>query len=143
MQDFDLLQPGGWPRPRGYSNGIAASGRLVVLSGMIGWDENEHFPSSLFIDQARQALHNIVVLLKEADAGPQHLVRLTWYIVDLAEYRSSRQALGQAYRDIIGAHYPTMTAVQVAGLVEPEARLEIEATAVLPLADPERQASQG
>jgi enamine deaminase RidA (YjgF/YER057c/UK114 family) len=126
------LQPPGWPRPRGYSNGIVAEGRMVFLAGIVGWNEREEFEASDFVGQARQALRNIVTLLAEAGAQPEHLVRLTWYVGDAAEYRRSLRDLGAAYREVMGRSFPPMTAVQVAGFVEPGARLEIEATAVLP-----------
>ncbi len=127
-----ILQPPNWPRPKGYSNGIAARGQLVFVSGMIGWDERGQLVGEDFVSQARQALKNIVAVLKEANARPEHIVRMTWYVADRAEYVASQQELGVAYREIIGAHYPAMTAVEVAALVEPGARVEIEATAVIP-----------
>ncbi|MCD2518532.1 RidA family protein [Massilia sp. G4R7] len=130
---MDILQPPGWPRPKGYSNGVAASGRQIFVSGMIGWDAEGRFASDDFVAQARQALENIVAVLREAGAGPQHIVRMTWYVVDRREYLDAGAALGAAYRDVIGRHYPAMSAVQVAGLMEARARVEIEVTAVLPL----------
>lgn len=125
------LLPKGWPRPSGYANGMAAKGRIVVTGGIVGWDASGRFADG-FVAQARQTFANILLILAEAGAGPEHLVRLTWYVVDLDEYRASLRDLGRAYRDTIGAHYPAMAVVQVAGLVEPQARLEIEATAVIP-----------
>jgi enamine deaminase RidA (YjgF/YER057c/UK114 family) len=125
------LQPNGWPRPSGYSNGMTAKGRIVVTGGIVGWDVNGHFPIG-FVAQARQVLVNILTILAEAGAGPEHLVRLTWYVVDLDEYRANLGALGTVYRDTIGRYYPAMAVVQVSGLVEREAKLEIEATAVVP-----------
>lgn len=129
-----ILQPPGWSRPRGYANGVAASGTLVCVSGMIGWDGQGHFHCDDFAGQTRQALANIVAVLAEAGARPEHIVRMTWYVLDKREYVDAWPAIGVAYRDIIGAHYPAMTAVQVAGLVEERARLEIEVTAVVPVA---------
>jgi enamine deaminase RidA (YjgF/YER057c/UK114 family) len=126
-----VLQPKGWPRPSGYANGISATGRLVVTGGMVGWDPAGKFPSS-FAGQVRQTLANILEVLAEAGAGPQHLVRLTWYVTDLAEYRASLKELGRAYRETIGAHYPAMAVVEVKGLLEPQAKVEIEGTAMLP-----------
>ena len=127
-----ILQPSHWPRPKGYSNGIAAKGRLVFVSGMIGWDAQQHLVAKDLVEQARQALKNIVEVLAEAGAKPEHIVRMTWYIVDRNEYLAGSKALGAAYREIIGPHYPTMTAVQVAALIEEHARVEIEVTAVVP-----------
>ena len=129
---MEILQPPGWARPRGYSNGVAASGRMVCVSGMIGWDGQGVFHTDDFAGQARQALENIVAVLAEADARPEHIVRMTWYVIDRKEYVAAYKAVGQAYRDVIGAHYPAMTAVQVAGLVEDRARVEIEVTAIVP-----------
>ncbi|GAB3385774.1 RidA family protein [Massilia agri] len=129
---MEILQPPGWPRPKGYSNGIAASGRQVFVSGMIGWDAEGRFQTDDFVGQARQALANIVAVLREAGAGPEHIVRMTWYVLDRREYLEAGAALGAAYRDVIGRHYPTMSAVQVAGLMEERARVEIEVTAVVP-----------
>jgi enamine deaminase RidA (YjgF/YER057c/UK114 family) len=128
---LQILQPSGWPMPRGYANGIAADGRLVVTGGVIGWDVQGHLPAE-FIAQVRQALSNISAILAEGGAGPEHLVRLTWYVVDMDEYLASLKALGQIYREIFGAHYPAMALVQVVRLVEKAAKVEIEATAVVP-----------
>ena len=129
---MQILQPPNWARPKGYSNGILTEGRLIFLAGMIGWDEQNHFQSLDFVGQCRQALVNIVALLKEAGAKPEHIVRMTWYIIDKQEYLGAAQQLGVMYREIIGKHYPAMTAVQVQALMENQARLEIEVTAVLP-----------
>ncbi len=132
--DDDLpraLQPKSWPRPSGYANGMTAKGRVVVTGGVVGWDVMGKFPPD-FIGQARQTFSNILAILAEGGAGPEHLVRLTWYITDLDEYRASLRELGRAYRATIGAHYPAMAVVQVAGLVEAAAKIEIEATAVVP-----------
>jgi enamine deaminase RidA (YjgF/YER057c/UK114 family) len=129
---MDILQPPGWARPRGYANGVAASGRMVCVSGMIGWDGQGVFHTDDFAGQVRQALLNIVAVLAEADARPEHIVRMTWYVLDKHEYVTAYPEIGVAYREVIGAHYPAMTAVQVAGLVEPRARVEIEVTAMVP-----------
>ena len=129
---MEILQPPHWAKPRGYSNGVAASGRTVCVSGMIGWDGQGVFHTDDFAGQARQALENIVAVLAEANARPEHIVRMTWYVIDRKEYVAAYKAVGQAYRDVIGAHYPAMTAVQVAGLVEDRARVEIEVTAIVP-----------
>ena len=132
--DDDLpkaLTPSAWPRPVGYANGMTAKGRVIVTAGLVGWDVMGNFPDG-FVAQARQLFTNMLAILAEGGAGPEHLVRLTWYVVDLDEYRAVQKQLGRAYREIIGAHYPAMAVVQVAGLVENAARLEIEATAVVP-----------
>ena len=132
--DDDLpkaLVPSAWPRPIGYANGMTAKGRVIVTAGLVGWDVMGNFPNG-FAAQARQLFTNMLAILAEGGAGPEHLVRLTWYVVDLGEYRASQKELGRAYREIIGAYYPAMAVVQVAGLVEKAARLEIEATAVVP-----------
>ncbi|NIA56035.1 RidA family protein [Massilia sp. TW-1] len=129
---MEILQPPGWPRPRGYANGVAARGRLVFVSGMIGWNGHGEFESDDFAGQARQALLNVVAVLHEAGARPEHIVRMTWYVVDKREYLAASAAVGAAYREIIGAHYPAMTAVEVRALIEDRARVEIEATAVVP-----------
>jgi enamine deaminase RidA (YjgF/YER057c/UK114 family) len=129
---IEILQPPGWPRPRGYSNGIAARGRQVFVSGMIGWNAQGQFESDDFAAQARQALRNVVEVLREANARPEHIVRMTWYVIDRREYLAAAKALGAAYRELIGEHYPAMTAVEVRGLIEDRARVEIEVTAVVP-----------
>ena len=129
---MEILQPPGWPRPRGYANGVAARGRLVFVSGMIGWNDTGEFESDAFAGQDRQALLNVVAVLREAGARPEHIVRMTWYVVDKREYLAASAALGAAYREIIGTHYPAMTAVEVRALIEDRARVEIEATAVVP-----------
>ena len=125
------LQPTGWPTPKGYANGMTAEGRLVVTGGVIGWDVHGRLPPD-FVAQVRQTLRNIAAILDEGGAKPEHLVRLTWYVVDMDEYLASLKALGQIYREIFGTHYPAMALVQVVRLVEQEARVEIEATAVVP-----------
>ncbi len=129
---MDILQPPGWPRPRGYANGIAARGRFVFVSGMIGWNADGQFDSDDFTAQAGQALRNVVDVLREAGARPEHIVRMTWYVVDKREYQAAGSALGAVYREVIGAHYPAMTAVEVRALIEDRAKVEIEATAVVP-----------
>jgi enamine deaminase RidA (YjgF/YER057c/UK114 family) len=130
---MEFLQPEGWAKPRGYANGIAASGRMVFVSGMIGWDADGVFHTDDFAGQVRQALANIVAVLAEGGAKPEHIVRMTWYVLDKKEYVAAYPEIGAAYRELIGRHFPTMSAVQVAGLVEDRARVEIEVTAVVPL----------
>jgi enamine deaminase RidA (YjgF/YER057c/UK114 family) len=127
----EILKPARWPRPRGYSNGIAVSGRQIFLAGQVGWDEQGHFNSTRMADQVRQALRNICTLLGEAQAGPEHIVRLTWYLTSREEYLSDLDGIGAAYREIMGKNYPVMSVVQVVSLMEPEAKVEIEATAVI------------
>jgi enamine deaminase RidA (YjgF/YER057c/UK114 family) len=127
-----VLQPPGWARAKGFSNGIAARGTLVFIAGQIGWTGEGKWEAREFAGQFRQALLNILTVLKEANGKPEHIVRLTWYVLDRQEYLNSLKAVGEAYRELMGRHYPTMAVVQVSGLIEPEARLEIEATAVLP-----------
>lgn len=129
---MQILQPPGWPRPRGYANGVAARGRLVFVAGMVGWDAEEKFRSADLADQARQALANVVAVLKQAGAGPQHIVRMTWYVTDKREYLAAGPRIGQAFREIIGHYGIAMTAVEVAALMADEAKVEIEATAVVP-----------
>lgn len=129
---MNILQPPDWARPKGYANGIAAKGKMVFVSGMIGWDKDCRFQATDFAGQVRQALQNVVEVLREADAKPEHIVRMTWYVVDKKEYVGAYKEIGEAYRDIIGRHYPAMTAVQVTALVEDQARVEIEVTAVVP-----------
>ena len=127
-----VLQPAGWERPRGYSNGVAASGRQVYVAGQIGWDGNCRFASDRFADQVRQALSNVVAVLAEAGGRPEHLVRLTWYVTSREEYYAQLAEVGAAYREVIGRNYPAMSVVQVVALMEERARVEIEATAVIP-----------
>ena len=129
---MEILQPEGWAKPRGYANGIAASGRMVFVSGMVGWDADGVFHTDDFAGQVRQALQNIVAVLAEGGAKPEHIVRMTWYVLDKKEYVAAYPEIGVAYRELIGRHFPTMSAVQVAGLVEDRARVEIEVTAVVP-----------
>ena len=132
---MQTLNPPGWPRPKGYSNGVAARGRMIFVAGQVGWNADERFTSDRLVDQARQALTNIVAILREGGAGPEHLVRMTWYVLDKSEYLKSGRELGEVYRAVIGRHYPAMSAVEVKGLVEEGALLEIEATAVIPEGD--------
>ncbi len=127
-----ILQPPGWAEPKGYANGVAARGTTIFVGGQIGWNAAQVFESDDFVAQAKTALANVVAVLREAGAGPEHITRMTWYVVDKREYVASYRALGAAYREIIGRHYPAMTAVAVAGLIEDRARVEIEVTAVLP-----------
>lgn len=127
-----LLQPPGWPRPRGYSNGISASGRMIFTAGVIGWDEQQHFPSGDLVEQFALALRNILAILAEDGAGPEHVVRMTAYITDMAAYRASLGDLGAAWKAVMGRNYPAMALVEVKSLVEPAALVEIEATAVVP-----------
>jgi enamine deaminase RidA (YjgF/YER057c/UK114 family) len=124
------LQPSDWPRPRGYVNGIKARGDIIVVGGMVGWDAQGRFAEG-FVPQTRQALENIVAVLAEGGALPEHIVRMTWYVLDIDQYRASLVELGAAYRDVMGRHYPAMALVEVRRLVEPQALLEIEATAVV------------
>jgi enamine deaminase RidA (YjgF/YER057c/UK114 family) len=128
----DTINPPGWPRPSGYSNGVVAEGRFLALSGQIGWNEKGELVGPDFLAQARQALNNVVAVLRAAGGDASHLVRLTWYIVDKQEYRANLAGLGAAYREILGTNYPAMALVQVAALLEEGAKVEIEATAVLP-----------
>ncbi len=127
-----ILQPPGWARAKGFSNGIAARGELVFIAGQVGWTGQGEWRERSFAGQFRQALQNILDVLKEANGKPEHIVRLTWYVLDKQEYLNSLKGVGEAYRELMGRHYPTMAVVQVAGLVEDQARVEIEATAVIP-----------
>jgi enamine deaminase RidA (YjgF/YER057c/UK114 family) len=127
-----ILQPPHWGRPSGFSNGIASKGQIVFVSGMVGWDAQCKFVSSELVAQTRQALKNIVEVLAEANAKPEHITRMTWYLIDKKEYLAASKEIGEAYREVIGRHYPAMTAVQVASLIEDRARVEIEVTAVIP-----------
>ena len=128
----EFLQPPGWTAPKGYSNGVSTRGRQIYLAGQIGWNESQQLVSTRFSVQLRQALQNIMVLLAQAGARPEHLVRLTWFVTNLDEYRAEQQEIGAAYRNVIGRHYPPMSVVQVVSLVEQGAKVEIEATAVVP-----------
>ena len=125
------IQPAGWPAPRGYANGMMGQGRILLVGGMVGWDAEQRFPTG-FVDQVRQALENIMAVVRQAGGGPEHIGRLTWYVTDMAEYRASLAELGPAYRAAMGRNFPAMALVQVVALVEPEARVEIEATAIIP-----------
>ncbi len=127
-----VLHPRHWKQPKGYANGIAAEGRLVFLAGQVGWNAEQHFDSDDFVAQVRQALANIVALVAEAGGRPDHIARLTWYVLDKREYMTRLRELGDAYRSVMGRHFPAMTLVQVGALVEDRARVEIEATAVVP-----------
>jgi enamine deaminase RidA (YjgF/YER057c/UK114 family) len=125
------LQPPGWPRPKGYANGIVAEGRTVFVAGQIGWDEHERFPGDDFVAQVRQALKNTLAVLAEAGAGPEHIARMTWYITDREEYLARAAEVGAVYRELMGRNYPAMAMVQVVALMEARARVEIESTAVV------------
>ena len=126
------LLPPGWPRPKGYSNGIAADGRLIVTAGVVGWDVSERFVEKTLAGQFAQVLRNILAVLAEGGAGPQHLVRMTCYVTSIEQYRASLSEIGAAWKQIVGAHFPAMALVEVVRLVEPEALIEIEAMAVVP-----------
>jgi enamine deaminase RidA (YjgF/YER057c/UK114 family) len=128
----ESINPPGWPRPSGYANGIVAQGRYLAISGQIGWNEGGELVGDNFVEQAAQALRNVMAVLRAAGGSAEHLVRLTWYITDKTEYRKNLAALGATYREIVGAHYPAMALVVVAALLEEGAKVEIEATAVLP-----------
>jgi enamine deaminase RidA (YjgF/YER057c/UK114 family) len=127
-----ILQPPGWPRPRGYANGVAAEGRLVFVAGQIGWDATGTIVSDDLVDQLRQTLENTLAVLREAGAGPQHVARMTWYVTDKREYLERAREIGEVYRALMGRHFPAMAVVEVKGLVEEGARIEIETTAVVP-----------
>ena len=129
---MQVLLPPGWPRPKGYANGVAARGRMVFVAGMIGWDAQGEFHSDDLGDQVRQALLNVAEVLKEGGARPEHIVRMTWYVTDKREYVAAYPAIGRHFREIIGSFNAAMTAVQVAALVEDRAKVEIEVTAVIP-----------
>ncbi|MCW6530440.1 RidA family protein [Sphingomonas sp. MMSM20] len=127
-----ILQPAGWPRPKGYSNAIEARGRQIFVSGLVGWNEEEKFERTDLAGQFEQILRNLVALLVEADAGPEHVVRMTWYITDRADYLDNARRIGEIYRAIMGRNYPAMAVVQVVALMEAAAKIEIEVTAVVP-----------
>jgi enamine deaminase RidA (YjgF/YER057c/UK114 family) len=129
--DRRVLQPKNWKPPSGYANGIVASGPVVFVGGQVGWNAEQVFESDDFVDQVRQALQNVLAVLAEAGAGPEHIVRLTWYVTDKREYAARLKDVGEAYRSVIGRHFPPMTLVEVSGLMEDAAKVEIEATAVL------------
>lgn len=130
-----MLQPAGWPRPKGYSNGVSASGRMIFVAGQIGWDETETFQAKDFAGQFGQALRNIVAVLAEDGAGPEHIVRLTWFVTDKQAYLQDARRVGELYREILGRNWPAMSVVEVSALMEDEALVEIEATAVVPHGD--------
>jgi enamine deaminase RidA (YjgF/YER057c/UK114 family) len=127
-----VLQPPGWPRPKGYSNGISAHGRMIFTAGIVGWDEHEAFPDYTLHGQFARALRNTLAILAEDGAGPEHVVRMTCYVIDRHEYVTSRDEIGAAWREIMGKNYPAMALVEVSGLVESAAKIEIETTAVMP-----------
>jgi enamine deaminase RidA (YjgF/YER057c/UK114 family) len=126
-----VLLPEGWPRPKGYSNGVEATGRMVFVAGQIGWTPEGIFVESSFAGQFRQVIENTLAVLNEAGAGPEHIVRMTWYVVDKTEYRAALREIGAIWRELIGPHYPAMAVIEVKGLVEDAARIEIETTAVV------------
>ncbi len=132
MSDMEVILPPGWPRPRGYANGVAASGRMLFIAGMIGWDAQGVFHSDDFAAQVRQALNNVADVLREAGGKPENIVRMTWYVTDKREYLAAGKEIGQAFREIIGSYNAAMTAVEVKALIEDRAKVEIEATAVIP-----------
>jgi len=125
------LLPPGWPRPKGYANGVSAKGRVIVTAGVVGWDAEERFESENLVSQFRQVLLNVLAILAEDGAGPEHIVRMTWYVTDIPEYRFSLREIGAVYRELIGKHFPAMAVVGVTALVEPKAKIEIEAMAVV------------
>ena len=130
---MQVLQPPNWAPPKGYANGTAARGTIVFVGGQVGWNAEQRFETDDFVAQCRQALRNVVTVLAEAGAGPENIARMTWYVVDKREYLANLRGLGQIYREVMGSHYPAMTAVQVVALIEDRARVEIEATAVIPV----------
>ena len=127
-----IVQPEGWPRPRGYANGVVAQGRTLFVAGQIGWNEKEQFASDDLIEQARQALKNTLAVLAAGGANPAHVVRMTWYLTDKREYLSRAKEFGAVYRELMGKHYPAMAMVQVSALMEDRAKIEVETTAVIP-----------
>jgi len=129
---MQILQPPGWPRPRGYANGVAAEGRLVFVAGQIGWDTTGRVVSDDLVAQLRQTLENTLAVLREAGAGPEHVTRMTWYVTDRREYLARARELGEIYRALMGRHYPAMAVVEVKALIEDRAKVEIETTAVVP-----------
>jgi len=129
---IQMLNPSDWTRPKGYSNGVTAQGQMIFVAGQVGWDGNEVFQTDDLVGQVRQALANIVAILSEAGARPEHIVRMNWYLADKDEYNARLAEIGAAYRELIGRHFPAMTALQVAGFVEDGAKIEIEVTAMLP-----------
>jgi enamine deaminase RidA (YjgF/YER057c/UK114 family) len=129
---MEVLLPDGWPRPKGYANGVSTKGRMVFIAGMIGWDSNYQFQSDDFAAQARLALENIIAVLKTANGKPEHITRMTWYVVDKKEYLAASREIGKVFKEVIGYYDIAMTAVQVVALIEDRAKVEIEATAVIP-----------
>jgi enamine deaminase RidA (YjgF/YER057c/UK114 family) len=132
LSQHQILLPAHWPRPKGYSNGVVTRGQQVFIAGQVGWDSECRFASSRMADQVKQCLQNILMVLAEAQGRPEHIVRLTWYMTSREEYLAQLKEIGAAYREVMGAHYPVMTAVQVTALMEADAKIEIEATAVIP-----------
>ena len=132
MSDMEVILPPGWPRPRGYANGVSASGRMLFIAGMIGWDAQGVFHTDDFAAQVRQALENVAQVLREAGGKPENIVRMTWYVTDKREYLAAGKEIGRAFREIIGSYNAAMTAVEVKALIEDRAKVEIEATAVIP-----------
>ncbi len=130
---MNILQPPGWNKPRGYVHGVSATGKQVFVAGQVGWNAQEKFESDDFIDQAKQALENIKAVMAEADATPEHMTRMTWYVLSKEEYLSDTKRLGEAYRAVMGNNYPAMTAVEVSNLMAKGSKLEIEVTAVVPV----------
>jgi enamine deaminase RidA (YjgF/YER057c/UK114 family) len=129
---MQILQPPGWPRPKGYANGIAADGRLVLVAGQIGWDETGTIVSDDLVDQFRQTLVNTLAVLREAGAGPKDVARMTWYVIDRQDYLARARELGEVWRALMGRHYPAMAVIEVKGLIEDRAKVEIETTALVP-----------
>lgn len=132
MTVHTILQPPGWVQPKGYANGIAAEGRLVFVGGQIGWNSQNRFETDDLVEQVRQTLRNVVEVLAQAGAGPEHVVTMTWYLTDKKDYLNNLAGIGRAYREIIGRHFPAMAAVEVTALVEDRAKVEIQAMAVIP-----------
>jgi len=132
MTTHTILQPAGWAKPKGYANGVAAEGKLVFVGGQIGWNHQNRFECGDLVGQVRQTLQNVVDVLAEAGARPEHVTSMTWYLTDKKEYLANLQGIGTAYREIIGRHFPAMAVVQVTALIEAEAKVEIQATAVVP-----------
>jgi enamine deaminase RidA (YjgF/YER057c/UK114 family) len=130
--NLEFLQPPGWVQPKGYANGIVASGRQIYVGGMIGWNAQQEFTTDDISEQTRQTLENIVAILAEANAGPEHVVRMTWYVINKQEYLDAAKQIGVVYRSVMGYHFPAMALVQVVALVEDRAKVEIETTAVIP-----------
>jgi enamine deaminase RidA (YjgF/YER057c/UK114 family) len=132
LTGFQILLPEGWPRPRGYSNGVLAAGRQIYIAGQVGWDAQGRFGSTHMAGQVKQSLENIRAILAEAHGRPEHIVRLVWYVTSRHEYHEELQQIGVAYREVMGKHFPAISVVQVVALMEPQAKVEIEATAVMP-----------